>query len=43
MYTQEFEKCVVLVVHIQEDLVYSKHSGELIGFINLGDTVETGC
>ena len=40
MYTQEFEKCVVLVMdemHIREDLVYNKHSGELIGFMNLGD------
>ena len=40
MYTQEFEKCVVLVMdemHIREDLVYNKHSGELIGLMNLGD------
>ena len=24
-------------MHIKEDLVYNKHSGELIGFVNLGD------
>ena len=25
-------------VHIKEDLVYDKHEGTLIGFVNLGDT-----
>ena len=25
-------------MHVKEDLVYNKHSGELIGFMNLGDT-----
>ena len=24
-------------MHVREDLVYDKHSGELIGFMNLGD------
>ena len=24
-------------MHVKEDLVYNKHSGELIGFMNLGD------
>ena len=24
-------------MHIKEDLVYNKHSGELVGFVNLGD------
>ena len=36
----EREKCVVLLLdemHIREDLVYDKHTGELIGFTNLGD------
>ena len=38
---QEWEKCVVLVMdemHVKEDLVYDKHSGALIGFVNLGET-----
>ena len=37
---QEFEKHVCLIgdeMHIKEDLVYDKVSGELIGFVNLGD------
>lgn len=37
----EREKCVLLLLdemHIREDLVYDKHTGELIGFTNLGDT-----
>ena len=37
---QEFEKHVYLIgdeMHIKEDLVYDKVSGELIGFVNLGD------
>lgn len=25
-------------MHIKEDLVYDKHSGELVGFVNLGET-----
>ena len=25
-------------VHIKEDLVYDKHEGTLLGFVNLGDT-----
>ena len=24
-------------MHIKEDLVYNKHTGELVGFVNLGD------
>lgn len=38
---EEWEKCVVLVMdemHVKEDLVYDKHSGALIGFVNLGET-----
>ena len=38
---EEWEKCVVLVMdekHVKEDLVYDKHSGALIGFVNLGQT-----
>jgi hypothetical protein len=34
---EEFQKYVVLVMdemHIREDLVYDKHSGELVGFVN---------
>ena len=37
---EEREKYVILLLdemHIKEDLVFDKHSGELIGFINLGD------
>ena len=36
----EREKCTILLIdemHIREDLVYDKHSGELIGFTNLAD------
>ena len=36
----ERNKCVVLLLdemHIREDLVYDKHTGELIGFTNLDD------
>lgn len=36
----EREKCILLLLdemHVREDLVYDKHSGELIGFTNLGD------
>ena len=25
-------------MHIKSDLVYDKHNGNLIGFVNLGDT-----
>ena len=35
------EKCVCLVMdemHVKVDLVYKKHSGELVGFANLGAT-----
>ena len=38
---EEFQKYAVLVMdemHIKEDLVYDKHSGELVGFVNLGET-----
>ena len=38
---KEREKCVALVMdemYIKEDLVYNKHSRELIGFANLWDT-----
>ena len=38
---KEFQKYVVLVMdemHIKEDFVYDKHSGELVGFVNLGET-----
>ena len=37
--SEDWQKCVVLILdemHIKEDLVYDKHSGELIGFTNLG-------
>ena len=36
----ECNKCVLLLLdemHVREDLVYDKHTGELIGFTNLGD------
>lgn len=36
----EWQRCVILILdemHIREDLVYDKHSGELIGFVDLGD------
>lgn len=41
--TSEWQKCVVMVMdemYIKEDLVYNKHTGELVGFANLGDTNE---
>ena len=25
-------------VHVQDDLVYDKHNGKLVGFMNLGET-----
>ena len=37
----EFQKCVDVVLdemHIKEDLVFSKNSGDFIGFTNLGQT-----
>ncbi len=40
---EEWQRCVALVIdemHIKEDLVYDKHSGALVGFVNLGDTNE---
>lgn len=36
----EFKKCVAIIIdemHIREDLIFDKHSGKLIGFVNLGD------
>eukprot|EP00731_Ephydatia_muelleri_P009301 Em0004g1639a len=36
----EREKCTILLIdemHIREDLVYDKHSGELIGFTNMAN------
>ncbi len=36
---QDFQKCVAVVLdemHIKKELVFSKHSGDLIGFCNLG-------
>ena len=40
LFIWEFQKYVFLVMdemHIKEDLVYNKHTGELVGFVNLGD------
>ena len=37
----DYQKCVVLLVdevHIKDDLVFDKHSGNILGFINLGNT-----
>ena len=39
--SSERKRYVILVmdeVHMKEDLVYNKHSGKLIGFVNLGET-----
>ena len=39
--SQNLNKYVILImdeVHVKEELVYDKHEGRLIGFINLGDT-----
>lgn len=39
--SSEWNRYVTLVmdeVHVKEDLVYDKHEGKLIGFINLGET-----
>ena len=36
----ERDKCVILLLdemHIRQDLVFDKHSGEMIGFCNLGE------
>ena len=36
----ERDKCVMLLIdemHIRQDLVFDKHTGELIGYANLGD------
>ncbi len=35
----EREKCIILLLdemHIRQDLVFDKHTGEMIGFCNLG-------
>ena len=40
---EDWAKCVCLVMdemYVKEDLVYNKHSGELVGFANLGETNE---
>ena len=37
---EEFEKCVIILMdemYIKDELVYDKHSGSLVGFVNLGD------
>ena len=37
---KEYEKCVVILadeMHIKDDLVYNKHTGELVGFVNLSN------
>ena len=37
---QEYQKHICLLadkMHIKEDLIYSKHTGELIGFVDIGD------
>lgn len=36
----EWQRCVIIILdemHIREELVYDKYSGELIGFADLGD------
>lgn len=36
----DYEKLVVLLLdemHVREDLVYDKHSGKLVGFVNMGE------
>ena len=36
---EEYKKCVIIIIdemHIKEDLVFDKHTGKLIGFVNLG-------
>ena len=40
---EEWQKCVIILIdemHIKENLVYEKHSGNIIGFTNLGDVNE---
>lgn len=32
----DYQKCVAVIMHIKEDLVFNKHSGDLVGFANLG-------
>lgn len=37
---KDYQKCVVMIMdemYIKEELVYDKHSGSLIGFVNMGD------
>ena len=37
---EEYQKCVVMLIdemYVKEDLVYDKHTGGLIGFVNVGD------
>ncbi len=39
----ERDKCVLLLLdemHIRQDLVFDKHTGDMIGFCNLGDVNE---
>ena len=38
MYTFRYVGLVLDEVHIKDDLVYDKHEGTLVGFVNLGDT-----
>ena len=36
---EEWQKCVIVILdgmHIKQDLVYEKHTGEFVGFANLG-------
>ena len=36
----ERDKCVLVLMdemHVKRDIVYDKHSGEIVGFANLGD------
>ena len=37
---EEFQKCCIMLMdemYIKEELVYDKHTGALVGFVNLGD------
>ena len=37
---EEYEKCTLLLLdemHIRDDLVYDKHDGKLVGFVDLGE------
>ena len=38
MFTSRYVSLVMDEVHIKDDLVYDKHEGALVGFVNLGDT-----